>query len=69
VPLYPLLPLVFCATCGYMLWSSLSYVYNQRLGGMNAAWIGVLVLGLGLVVLALLQSARARQEAALSTPP
>ena len=24
VPLYPVLPAIFCATCGYMLWSSLS---------------------------------------------
>ena len=69
VPLYPLLPLLFCATCAYMLWSSLSYVYNQRLGGINAAWIGVAVLGVGLVVLAFLQSTRARRGPALSTPP
>jgi len=54
VPLFPLVPLVFCATCAYMLWSSLGYVYNQELGGFNAAWIGVAVLALGLVVLALL---------------
>ena len=33
VPLYPVLPLVFCATCAYMLWSSLSYVHSQSLGG------------------------------------
>jgi basic amino acid/polyamine antiporter, APA family len=54
VPLFPLVPLVFCATCAYMLWSSLAYVYNQELGGFNAAWIGVAVLALGLLVLALL---------------
>jgi APA family basic amino acid/polyamine antiporter len=54
VPLYPLLPAVFVATSGYMLWSSLSYVYSQRLGGLNAAWIGVAVLALGgLLLLAL----------------
>jgi amino acid transporter len=52
VPLYPLLPLVFCASCAYMLWSSLSYVSSQSLGGFNAAWIGVGVLALGLLVLA-----------------
>jgi APA family basic amino acid/polyamine antiporter len=51
VPLYPLLPLLFCASCAYMLWSSLSYVYSQSLGGLNAAWIGVTVLGLGCVLL------------------
>ncbi|WP_208640074.1 amino acid permease [Massilia violaceinigra] len=33
VPLFPLLPLLFCAMCAYMLWASLSYVYNQSLGG------------------------------------
>lgn len=47
VPLYPLLPALFCLTCAGMLWSSLSYVYSQSLGGLNAAWIGVAVLGLG----------------------
>jgi APA family basic amino acid/polyamine antiporter len=54
VPLFPLLPLVFCATCAYMLWSSLSYVYSQSLGGWNAAWIGVGVLAVGAVLLLLI---------------
>jgi basic amino acid/polyamine antiporter, APA family len=53
VPLYPLLPILFCASCAYMLWSSLSYVYSQSLGGLNAAWIGVGVLAAGSVVLLL----------------
>lgn len=57
VPLYPLVPLLFCAACAGMLWSSLSYVSAQSLGGLNAAWIGVAVLGAGLVVLALLLAA------------
>jgi APA family basic amino acid/polyamine antiporter len=47
VPLYPLLPLIFVGVCAYMLWSSLSYVYSQALGGFNAAWIGVGVLAIG----------------------
>jgi APA family basic amino acid/polyamine antiporter len=51
VPLFPLLPLLFCLMCAYMLWSSLSYVYSQSLGGWNAAWIGVAVLIAGLAVL------------------
>jgi APA family basic amino acid/polyamine antiporter len=54
VPLYPLLPALFCAVCAYMLWSSLSYVYSQQLGGLNAAWIGVAVLALGALLLPLL---------------
>ncbi|MDR0933795.1 MAG: amino acid permease [Burkholderiaceae bacterium] len=56
VPLYPLLPLLFCATCAYMLYSSLSFVYDQTLGGINAAWIGVAVLALGVILLVLVHS-------------
>ncbi|MFC5514055.1 APC family permease [Massilia jejuensis] len=51
VPLFPLLPLLFCATCAWMPWSSLSYVYSQSLGGLNAAWVGVAVLAAGLPLL------------------
>jgi amino acid transporter len=60
VPLFPLLPLLFVLVCGYMLWSSLSYVYSQELGGFNAAWIGVGVLVLGGFLLLLMR---------LSPPP
>jgi basic amino acid/polyamine antiporter, APA family len=56
VPLYPLLPALFVAVCAYMLWSSLSYVHSQTLGGFNAAWIGVAVLGFGAVLLLLMRS-------------
>jgi amino acid transporter len=56
VPLFPLLPLLFCAMCAYMLWASLSYVYSQSLGGLNAAWIGVAVLAIGLVLLLLMRT-------------
>lgn len=60
-PLYPLVPLLFCATCAYMLYSSLSFVYDQSLGGMNAAWIGVgvMVSGVLLLVLARLAGGKA----------
>ena len=64
VPLYPLLPLLFCASCAYMLWSSLSYVSSQTLGGLNAAWIGIAVLAAGLLLLAFLH-----QDEALRDPP
>jgi len=40
VPLYPVLPLLFCAACLFVLWSSVQYV---RLGAV--AGIGVLVMG------------------------
>ncbi len=55
VPFFPLLPLLFCLMCAYMLWASLSYVYSQSLGGWNAAWIGVAVLAAGLVLLLLVR--------------
>ena len=40
-----------------MLWASLSYVYNQSLGGWNAAWIGVAVLLVGATLLLALRRA------------
>ena len=62
VPLFPLLPLLFCASCAYMLWSSLSYVSSQTLGGLNAAWIGIAVLAAGLLLLAFLHQDEALRE-------
>jgi amino acid transporter len=44
VPLYPLTPLVFCATCAYLLYSSLAYT------GFGAL-LGVAVIAAGAVVL------------------
>lgn len=54
VPLYPVLPLVFCAACAYMLQSSLGYVGGNTFLGFNAAWVGVAVLALGVVLMAFL---------------
>ena len=45
VPLYPLTPVVFVATCAYLLYSSLAYV-------THGAWLGVGVLAVGVVLLA-----------------
>lgn len=44
-PLYPLTPLLFAASSGFVLWSSLVYV---GVGGLAA--LGVLMLGVGLMV-------------------
>jgi amino acid transporter len=41
VPLYPITPLVFCATCAYLLYSSLAYAKTGAIVG-----VGVVVLGL-----------------------
>jgi amino acid transporter len=46
VPLYPLTPVIFIATCAYLLYSSLAYV-------KGGAWAGVAVLAVGVVLLAL----------------
>lgn len=54
VPLYPLTPLVFAATSGYLLYSSLAYT------GIGAL-VGVAVLALGAVVM-LLGGARQRER-------
>jgi basic amino acid/polyamine antiporter, APA family len=44
VPLYPVLPLVFCATSGYMLYASLAYAGRGAL-------VGVAVLAVGLPIM------------------
>jgi basic amino acid/polyamine antiporter, APA family len=46
VPLYPLTPLVFCAICGFMLYSSLAYTGRGSLVG-----VGVLLSGIPLMIL------------------
>jgi amino acid transporter len=46
VPLYPLIPLLFCAICGYMLQSSLAYTGS-------GAHLGIVVLLTGIPVLLL----------------
>jgi amino acid transporter len=61
VPLYPVLPLLFCAACAYMLQSSLGYVGGNTFLGVNAAWVGVAVLGVGVVLMAMMGGLR-RQE-------
>ena len=54
VPLYPLTPALFCATCAYLLYSSVAYT------GVGAA-VGLAVLGAGVVPLWLARrSERAR---------
>ena len=41
VPLYPLTPIIFCATCGYMLYSGINYAWTLGLIGA-----GLLIVGL-----------------------
>ena len=44
VPLYPLTPILFAASCAFMLWSSLTYAWDHR--RWEALWsIGLLLAG------------------------
>jgi amino acid transporter len=53
VPLYPLTPIVFCAMCAFMLWSSGSYAMSKDPGSIGAQLgIGVLLLGVPLMFIA-----------------
>lgn len=53
VPLYPLTPVVFCAMCAFMLWSSASYAMSKDPGSIGAQLgIGVLLLGVPLMLIA-----------------
>ena len=47
VPFYPVIPLIFCAMCGFMLWKAFAYVFNPQYGPK----FGYLVLA-GLLVMA-----------------
>ena len=69
VPLYPVLPLLFIASCAYMLWSSLSYVRSNSFLGINAAGIGVAVLASGVVLAWGAGLARRGHEAAVAGAP
>lgn len=53
VPLYPVTPLVFCAMCIYMLYSSVGYAMSLDSGSIGATvGIGVLLAGLPLMYFA-----------------
>ena len=50
VPFYPLLPLVFCLSCGYMLYSSIDYAALDRKWNGGLVLLGVVPLVLGLIL-------------------
>jgi amino acid transporter len=55
VPLYPVLPLLFCASIGFVLYSSLAYVLDPARGDLRVGVVaGLIVLGVGVVLLLLL---------------
>jgi amino acid transporter len=49
VPLYPELPLIFCVSCGYMLYSSIDYAFiREWKGGLFLLGVLPLIIGLPL---------------------
>jgi APA family basic amino acid/polyamine antiporter len=50
VPLYPVVPLVFCTMCGFMLWKALAYIFNPAYGPKfgNLVLAGLLVMLAGI---------------------
>lgn len=50
VPFYPIIPLIFCTMCGFMLWKALAYVFNPQYGPKfgNLVLAGLLVMLAGI---------------------
>jgi amino acid transporter len=44
VPLYPVVPILFCAACAYLLYSSLAYVKVGALVGVGVLVVGAIVM-------------------------
>src|SRR5262249_30665798 len=62
VPLYPELPLIFCLSCGYMLYSSIDYALVRGWKG-GLVLLGVLPLVIGLPLSRLSQALRPGEAA------
>jgi amino acid transporter len=50
VPFYPVIPLIFCTMCGFMLWKALAYIFNPAYGPKfgNLVLAGLLVMLAGI---------------------
>ena len=52
VPFYPVIPLIFCAMCGFMLWKAIAYVFNPvygpKFGDLVLAGLAVMAAGIPL---------------------
>jgi amino acid transporter len=50
VPFYPVVPAIFCAMCGFMLWKALAYIFNPVYGPKfgNLVLAGLLVMLAGI---------------------
>ncbi len=56
VPLYPLTPVLFCLTCAYLAYSSITYAASK-----NAVGVSLWVMAIGILVLLLMRVMRPRQ--------
>jgi len=59
VPLYPFTPIVFCLSCGYLTYSSITYAASK-----SAVHVSFLVMALGVIAVLLLNIRRRPQTAA-----
>jgi APA family basic amino acid/polyamine antiporter len=50
VPLYPVVPLIFCSMCLYMLYASIAYVGVRSLLAFGVLWVGVFLFLLARLV-------------------
>ena len=50
VPYYPVIPIIFCAMCGFMLWKALAYIFDPKYGPKfgNLVLAGLLVMLAGI---------------------
>jgi thiamine transporter ThiT len=48
VPLYPVTPIVFCAACAWLAWSSITYAASR-----NAVHVSLIVMAAGVLALLL----------------
>jgi amino acid transporter len=50
VPFHPVIPLIFCAMCSFMLWKALAYIFNPQYGPKfgNLVLAGLLVMLAGI---------------------
>jgi basic amino acid/polyamine antiporter, APA family len=60
VPLYPVTPTLFCAMCGYMLYSSFNYAMSLDPGSIGAI-VGIAMLCAGIPVMLVARSANGRK--------
>jgi APA family basic amino acid/polyamine antiporter len=51
VPVFPLVPLVFCLSCAFMLYSSVTYAISLGMSNIPLYTLGILLLGIPLYVI------------------